>query len=92
MVRVVWSPEALEKLEAIRTYVARFDPAAADRLAARLLQAGNSLDHSPHRGRPGPRSTRELPTVPPYVITYEVKGDRALILTIRHGRQRPLED
>ncbi|WP_207774776.1 type II toxin-antitoxin system RelE/ParE family toxin [Sphingosinicella sp. YJ22] len=82
-------PEALRHLDLIRNYVGYFDPVAADRLAGRLLDVGNSLSHFPNRGRPGPDGTRELPTVPPYVVSYEVTGGAVYILRIRHGRTQP---
>lgn len=84
-------PEALEKIERIRSYLAQFNPRAADLMAERLRAAGDSLDTFPDRGREGSQGTRELPAVPPYIIAYDVFDDRVEILSIRHGRQRPLE-
>jgi len=51
---VLWSKSAMAQLRAIRAYVEQFNPDAAERLAERLLAAGNSLRHFPHRGRPVP--------------------------------------
>ncbi len=88
MARVIWSREVIAHLELIRAYIAEFDPVAADRLAARLLDAGESLRDFPLRGRPTPDGWRELPTIPPYILQYEVRDDVVRILAIRHGRQR----
>jgi plasmid stabilization system protein ParE len=54
MVRVIWAPEALSGIELARSYMARFNPVAADRLAERLRSAGDSLNQFPNRGRPQP--------------------------------------
>ena len=51
MARVVWTREALVHVEAIRIYIGQFDPAAAQRLSARLIDAGNRLRVFPGRGR-----------------------------------------
>lgn len=51
MARVVWTREALAHVEAIRFYIGQFDPAAAQRLAARLIDAGNGLRAFPRGGR-----------------------------------------
>jgi toxin ParE1/3/4 len=88
MARIAWSIEALWDLDHIRTYIAEFDPKAAARIHAGLLKAGNGLCDFPNRGRPANRGRRELPTVPPYVIRYSVRGDVVVIEAIRHGAQR----
>ena len=88
MARVVWTREALANLELIRAYIEQFDPNAAVRLTAQLFAAGDSLRDFPRRGRPSGDGVRELPTVPPYVVQYEVHGDIAYILRIKHGAQR----
>jgi len=72
-------------LRVIRAYVAQFSPLAAQRLAARLVSAARSLEHSPDRGRPISRGRRELTIIPPYLIRYTHLGDRVAILEIRHA-------
>jgi plasmid stabilization system protein ParE len=89
---VEWAEEALAHLETIRRYIAYSDPRAADRMASRLWTAGESLASFPNRGRARSNGTRELPSISPYIITYEVIGGRVLILRIRHGRRLPLDD
>jgi plasmid stabilization system protein ParE len=92
MARVIWLPEALRHLNAIRTYIEQFDIHAADRLTRRLLSAGDGLASFPQKGRPGRDGSRELATVPPYVIRYDFDGQIVHILGIRHGRQLPAEE
>jgi len=54
-----------------------------------LILAGDSLALFPRRGRPGRApGTRELVTVVPYVIVYEVdETDTVMILRVWHGAQ-----
>jgi toxin ParE1/3/4 len=89
-VQVKFTTSAIADLISIRAYIGKFNPAAAGRMAARLLEAGNSLSDLPERGRAVGRDRRELPVVPPYVIRYRIEGETVLILRIRHGRRRPL--
>jgi len=87
MVEVIWTRRALIRLELIREYIAQFDPDAAQRFAAGLFAAGNSLQDFPNRGRPARRGSRELSIIPPYVIRYRVDAERVYIIDIKHGRQ-----
>ena len=66
-------------------YLMDFNPRAAIHLAESLLEAGDSLNNFPHRGRLV-RGTgmRELVTVSPYIIRYRVTADTVIILRVRH--------
>lgn len=88
MVQVVWTRDAAEHVDLIRAYIAQFDPKAAQRLAGRLIGAGDSLCDYPNRGRPTNDGLRELATIAPYVILYEVLDETVNILSIKHGSQR----
>lgn len=73
-------------------YLDEINPRAATHLAVSLLAAGDSLVNFPHRGRPVPSTVfRELVTVPPYVIRYQIKGDAVVILRVRHTARRPTD-
>lgn len=85
MAKVVWPDETLDQLDQIIPYIEVFDPHAAARMAARLINLGESLAQFPHRGRPAANGTRELVTVPPYVLRYQVRDDVVTIVGIRHG-------
>ena len=85
MVRIIWNVPAREDVERIRSYVSQFDPVAAQRLAERIVQAGDSLADFPNRGRPAGGTRRELAIVPPYVIRYRVAGNAVYITRIKHG-------
>ncbi|ODT89786.1 type II toxin-antitoxin system RelE/ParE family toxin [Phenylobacterium sp. SCN 70-31] len=90
MRRVVWSVEAQVNLDAIRAYIGYFNPAAARRVAVRLVAAAESLAEFPDRGRPVRHGHRELVAVAPYLIRYFVAGDDVVIATVRHGARSPL--
>ena len=90
MNEVVWSDTALAQLDAIGAYIEQFNPKAAAEVAAHLIEAGNSLENFPHRGRPVPGTTmRELVTAYPYIIRYRIVRETVRILRIRHTARRP---
>ena len=88
--RVEWHPLALADRDSIVTYLEPLNPHAAANLLRSLVLAGDSLALFPNRGRLGMATgTRELVTVWPYLIVYEVDtgSDTVLILRIWHGSQ-----
>lgn len=87
--QVVWTRRALRNLEIIRAYISQFNPLAAQRMALRLLSAGQALEMQPDRGRRLSKGRRELTTIPPYLIRYRVDGELVAVLEIRHGARRP---
>jgi plasmid stabilization system protein ParE len=90
---IVWTEDAVEHLEAIVTYVPVYDPAAAQRLAQRLIELADSLAEFPQRGRDAGDGRRKMTVVWPYILHYRVQGDTVFILRIRHGaRQADDED
>jgi toxin ParE1/3/4 len=89
-VTIVWSLRAIGHLADLRSYIARDNPNAANRIAGALLDAVECLAELPNLGRPGRvAGTREL-VVPgtPYVIPYRVQGDRLEVIAVFHGRQK----
>jgi plasmid stabilization system protein ParE len=87
--KIVWTDEAIDNLEAIATYISTFNPAAARRLAARLIALADSLAEFSERGRDAGGGKREMTIVWPYILRYRVEGDAVFILRIRHGAQEP---
>ncbi len=89
--RVVWSRDALDELIDIATYIARDNPAAARRVAARLRQEGRSLGNAP-TGRPGritgtyEKVVRRLPYIIAYALYPSPDGSQeVVILRVIHG-------
>jgi plasmid stabilization system protein ParE len=91
--RVVWSPLALERVQAIAEEIADERPATAIRWVRALFKRMHQLRQYPQSGRMAQDlarpEIRQLP-YPPYRIVYRVEGARILILTVRHGRQEDL--
>ena len=82
------SQAALADLVAIRSHIGFDNPAAASRIAVRLLAACDRLEYLPERGRAGlVPGMRELATVWPYVIVYRLDATDVTILRIWHGAQ-----
>ncbi len=87
--RVIWSPRAIRDLAGIRAYIGQFAPLAAQRFTARLVGSVENLAELPNQGRSVGGGVRELVTVRPYLVLYEVTAEGVQILHIRHGAQRP---
>jgi plasmid stabilization system protein ParE len=87
--KVIWSPLAIQHLEALCDYVTLDNPEAATDMAARILQAVDALALHPGMGRPGRKiGTRELVVNgTPCVIPYRVRKDYLELIAIFHGRQ-----
>jgi toxin ParE1/3/4 len=89
-VEIAWSPLALARLQEIRAFVALDKPAAAERLAIRIVTLVEALRSSPYLGRAGVEpGIRELVVGgTPYIILYRIRRAKLLILTVTHGAQR----
>ncbi len=87
----IWSPQAVGDLISLRAYITNDNPAAARRIALKIVRAVEELiSENPHIGRPGRvPGTREL-IVPgtPYLVPYRVDGSTVQILRIFHGARR----
>ena len=92
-VEIVWSPLARARLQEIRAYVALDKPAAAERLATRLVAIVEALRNHPHLGRAGAEpGIRELVIGgTPYIVIYRVRAKRVVITTIWHAAQRKIQ-
>lgn len=85
----VWSPEAIDDLVSLRTYISEDDPAAARRVALHIIHNVEALlSENPQMGRAGRvPGTREL-VIPntPFIVPYRVQGgskrDRALVFVL----------
>jgi toxin ParE1/3/4 len=89
-VRIKWLRTALANLNAEAEYIARDDPAAAERVVAAINRAVQNLRRFPAMGRPGRViGTREL-VVPgtPYIIPYRVRNNCVELLRVFHAARR----
>ena len=87
----VWSPEAIDDLTALRTYIAKDDPAAAQRVALRIVESVEMLlSENPDVGRPGrvPGTRGLVISRTPFIVPYRVRGQRIQVLRVYHGARR----
>jgi toxin ParE1/3/4 len=86
--RVVWAPQAIQDVEAIRAYVARDSAYYADLVVERLVAAVERLRDHPRSGRVvpelGEESIREV-VHGNYRIVYRLRHDAVEIATVFHG-------
>ena len=92
--RVAWSLRALRELRDQRRYIARTQPAAAARIAARIVAAADRLETYPRYGRAASWDEtgrlRELPVArTPFVVLYTIDAAAEVVLIVRvvHGAQ-----
>ena len=92
--RIIWTETAIANLIEIRRYIEQDQPAAARRVAQRILVSVERLARHPHLGRPGREpETRELIVGgTPYIIPYRIHRDRLAILAVLHAAQDRAEE
>ena len=91
MYRLVWSREALDDLEELRSYIAADNPRAALGVFVRIVDQVALLPQQPNIGRPGRvPGTRELVVSnTPCIVAYSVIGpDTVRVLGVRHGARK----
>ena len=84
--RLVWSPEAVEDIEAIAAYIERDSPHYARVVASRLVETAESIPDFPKIGRVVPEAgdpnLRER-FVYSYRLIYRLEQQRILVLASR---------
>jgi toxin ParE1/3/4 len=88
--QVRWHEDAVGDLVALRRYIALENPAAAQRVARKLLERVNLLRKHPMLGKAGRiESTRELVVAgTPYTIVYLPQSDVITFLGVFHQAQQ----
>lgn len=85
-----WSPEAIEDIEAIASYIERDSPWYAKAVASKIVETAETILDFPEQGRTVPEigdaSIRER-FVHSYRIIYRVEPERILIAAVIHGRR-----
>ena len=88
MTRVIWAPQAIQDVEAIRAHVARDSAHYADLVVERIVAAVERLKDHPRSGRVvpelGDESIREV-IHGNYRIVYRMRHDGVEIATVFHG-------
>ncbi|HEY7811133.1 MAG TPA: type II toxin-antitoxin system RelE/ParE family toxin [Allosphingosinicella sp.] len=87
--KLVWRAAALDDLQAIISYIADRNPAAAARLNAEIEGCAEVLRNHPLSHRPGRvEGTREAIVQPNYILIYEVGVGLVTITAVVHSRQQ----
>jgi len=83
-----WSDEADSDLEDIESYIAQFNPAAANRVVEIILGGAERLLSMPYGFRSGRvAGTREYSVHPSYFLVYEVDLTTVTILRVMHAKR-----
>jgi toxin ParE1/3/4 len=88
VIRLLWSPQAVEDVEAIRAFVARDSEHYANLLVERIVAAVDRLDSFPLSGRVVPEVGDELlreVVYGNYRIVYRVQPAVVEIVTVFHS-------
>lgn len=92
--QVIFSPQAIARLEEIVRYIAADNPVAALRLGMKLIDRVELLEEFPELGRPFPkRAGVRCLSIRPYLIYYRFKPTEQVveILDFWHGSRREPE-
>ena len=88
MIRVIWTRQAVEDVEAIKAYVARDSVQYASFLVERVVAAVDRLESFPESGRVVPEvgdgSLREV-IFGSYRVVYRVQAESVQVVTVHHG-------
>lgn len=88
------TPRAHGDLREIMQYIAKEDPAAADRVGRAILDTATLIAGRPHlgiRNAKAPKFRSRLVTRYPYRIHYFVEDADVWIVHIRHSARRPID-
>jgi len=87
---LVWSPEAVEDIEAIAAYIERGSPWYARAVASKIVETAESIPEYPELGRMvaeiDDSAIRER-LAHRYRIIYHLDEARVLVVAVIHGRQ-----
>ncbi len=87
---IIWSPEAIEDVEAIASYIERDSPWYAAAVVSRLIETTEEIRFHPSLGRVVPEvksPTLRERFVYSYRLIYDIRPDDILIVAIVHGRR-----
>lgn len=85
---IVWSPQAIRDVEAVRIFIAQDSPTYADLVVRRFVAAVERLQSFPESGRIVPErqnpEIREV-IVTPYRIVYRLRAGAVEVVTVFRG-------
>jgi toxin ParE1/3/4 len=88
--QIRWQEDSLADLAALRAYIEEDNPAAAQKVARRIIAAVFSLPEHPLMGGPGRiHRTRELVIAKtPYTVVYHVTFEWITVLRVFHQARK----
>jgi addiction module RelE/StbE family toxin len=88
--QVVWSPRALDDIDAIAAYIARDSVSYAAAVVQRIIEVTRNLNDAALSGGMvqefGDETIREKFAYT-YRIIYQIEGEMVTVLTVIHGKQ-----
>ena len=88
--RVGWSPEAIEDVDSIATYISRDSKRYATAVVGKFLNVARDLTYSPYAGRVVPEIEDELireRIVYSYRLIYRIRDETITIAAVVHGKR-----
>ncbi|OMH36590.1 type II toxin-antitoxin system RelE/ParE family toxin [Motiliproteus sp. MSK22-1] len=88
---ILYTPEAVDDLNRLRSFISEKNPYAAQRVAGELLEGINKLNIFPKMGiqvsrAPDPSIIRDL-FIGSYTVRYLLAGEEIHILRLWHGKE-----
>lgn len=88
---ILYTPEAVDDLKRLRSFISEKNPYAAQRVAGELLEGINNLNIFPKMGipvsrAPDPSIIRDL-FIGSYTVRYLLAGEKIHILRLWHGKE-----
>jgi plasmid stabilization system protein ParE len=95
-VKLSYTPEAIQDLERLRTFIAEHNPQAAKRISNKLRSSIQKLTEFPNMGvpvelAPNPKLLRDFMRGN-YVVRYLALEDKIIILRVWQGRENRSEE
>lgn len=98
---VEYAPNAIRELEDIYLWIKARAPITADRWRDDFITKVESLSKDPHRHRPAPEASKFSCDIRQLLfrknrgqfrIIFTIRGNKVIILTVRHHSRRPLDE
>lgn len=88
--RVVWSPEAIEDVDAIAAYISRDSQYYASAVVKKMLSTAKSLGQFPHIGSIVPEMSDQTIRerfIYSYRLIYRVLENEIIVIAVIHGKR-----
>jgi plasmid stabilization system protein ParE len=88
--RLEFATRAFEHIAAAEEFIARENPAAAQKVAEAIYKTAEKLETFPDLGKPGRvPGTRELPLSKyPYTLVYRIRPSKVIVYAVMHQARK----